>query len=334
MRDPSFFRRLTFFSHFSREQLEKLSSCVSEDRYATEELVVEHEEDSHDAYIVHRGRVGVEHETPYGRFSLARLGEGELFGETSFIDRRPRSSTVRALEDLELYRLSPLPLAAAFEGDQPFEIAIYWAFWKSVSRKLRSTNERLADFFTRSGEIPDSRPFQESDERPDFRIDLQAKRQLFLEQKLSTMEINFLSSLSKEEKLSEGEVIFREGDVGDAMYVVLEGRVMISKSIPGAGEEALAFLERGDYFGEMALIDNKPRSADATAHRGGAVVLAIPREVLDGILRVDKLTSRRLLKILCTLIAGRLRSLDEKLIGWYILSGGGMDGEERGGGGG
>ena len=65
------------------------------------------------------------------------------------------------------------------------------------------------------------------------------------------------------------------------MYVVLEGRVMISKYIPGAGEEALAFLERGDYFGEMALIDNQPRSADAKAHDGGAVVLAIPRDVLN-----------------------------------------------------
>ena len=54
------------------------------------------------------------------------------------------------------------------------------------------------------------------------------------------------------------------------MYVVLEGRVMISKRIPGAGEDALAFLERGDYFGEMALIDDENRSASATAHDDGA----------------------------------------------------------------
>ena len=70
-------------------------------------------------------------------------------------------------------------------------------------------------------------------------------------------------------------MIFREGEKGNEMYVVLEGRVMISKYIPGAGEEALAFLERGGYFGEMALIDNEPRSADAKAHEGGAVVLVI-----------------------------------------------------------
>jgi CRP/FNR family cyclic AMP-dependent transcriptional regulator len=104
--------------------------------------------------------------------------------------------------------------------------------------------------------------------------------------------------------------------------VVLEGRVMISKFIPGAGEEALAFLERGGYFGEMALIDNETRSADAKAHEGGAVVLVISREVLEGILDINKVSSIRLLTILCNLVASRLRELDDKIIGWFIIAGG------------
>lgn len=330
MTDPDFFRRLSFFSHFSEDQLGRLSTCVVAGRHAAGTVLVKKGEDSQDAFILREGRVGVEQDTHYGRFTLARLGAGELFGETSFIDRGPRSSTVRAIEDCEVFRLSPLALAAAGEDDQGFEIAVYWAFWKSLSRKLRKTNERLAEFFTRTGKPSESKPFLEDGETADFRVDLAAKRKLFLEQKLSSMEINFLSSLSREEKLSDGQVVFREGDVGDKMYVVLDGRVMISKSIPGAGEEALAFLERGDYFGEMALIDNQPRSADARAHQGGAVVLAIPRDVLEGILDIDKVTSKRMLKILCSLIAKRLRALDEKIVGWFILSGGaGLDGSDE-----
>ena len=106
------------------------------------------------------------------------------------------------------------------------------------------------------------------------------------------------------------------------MYVVLEGKIMISKEITGAGEEALAFLERGDYFGEMALIDREPRSAQAKAHDDGAVVLGISREVLEGILDIQKVSSLRLLRLLCQMIAKRLREVDEKLIGWFIFSAG------------
>lgn len=116
--------------------------------------------------------------------------------------------------------------------------------------------------------------------------------------------------MSKEKKLASNEHIFRAGEKGDHLYVVLEGRVMISKEIVGAGEEALAFLERCDYFGEMALIDQQPRSADAKAHSEGAVVLAISSEVLEGILDIQKVSSLRLLSLLCRLVAKRLRKID------------------------
>ena len=117
-------------------------------------------------------------------------------------------------------------------------------------------------------------------------------------------------------------MLFREGDPGDAMYVVLDGKVRISKMIPGVGEEALMILERGAFFGEMALIDNLPRSADARAHERGAVVLRIPRDVLEQLLDIRKVSSIRLLRLLCELVAARLRELDDKLVGWHILSGG------------
>jgi CRP-like cAMP-binding protein len=61
-------------------------------------------------------------------------------------------------------------------------------------------------------------------------------------------------------------VIFRNGEPGDCCYIVLNGAVRISKFLPHIGEEALAVLKPGDYFGEMALIDSSPRSAGAIAN--------------------------------------------------------------------
>ena len=65
--------------------------------------------------------------------------------------------------------------------------------------------------------------------------------------------------------LEAGEVIFREGDPGDLLYLVGEGSVRISKSGRGGEQETLSVIQPGNFFGEMALLDGQPRSASATA---------------------------------------------------------------------
>ena len=315
-------RRWETFSHFTDEQLTQLARCASRAHYADGSTIVKEGEPSQEAYLIESGGVRIQRKTPYGLFSLAALDAGTLFGETAFVDRIPRSGSAVTTGDTELIALNPDALNAEMELDPRFKLALYWAFWKSLSAKLRQTNENLTQFFSETGKPPNAEPAMPLETSGEFRVDLASKRKLFQEQKLSNLEINFLTSLSKERKYGPNQVIFREGEMGNEMYVVLEGRVMISKYIPGAGEEALAFLERGGYFGEMALIDNQPRSADAKAHEGGTVVLVIPREVLEGILDIHKLSSIRLLTILCNLVASRLRELDDKIIGWFIIAGG------------
>jgi CRP/FNR family transcriptional regulator, cyclic AMP receptor protein len=325
-------RRWDVFSHFTDGQLEQLGGHVTRVRVPAGANVVREGDVTQVAYLVESGSVSIQRRTPYGLFSLATLEPGQIFGETSFVDQQARSVDVVAVTDADLVALNPASLVPLTDSDQRLAVALYWTFWKGLSRKLRLTNEVLTRFFgtgEKAAPQPELDPAGEADPGG-VRVDLASKRKLFQEQKLSNLEINFLASLSREKKFRPQQVMFREGDEADEMYVVLEGRVMISKQIPGAGEEALAFLERGDYFGEMALIDNQPRSADAKAHDEGAVVLAIPREVLTGILDIQKLSSLRLLKILCTLVATRLRELDDKVVGWYILAGGSAGGSRQG----
>lgn len=315
-------RKVELLAHFSDEQIEQLSLCTSRVRYPEGTTVVKEGEMTFDAYLVDRGEIRIHRDTPYGTYVLAELGAGELFGETSFVDQSPRSGDALVVAETDLFPFNSVALSAMTERDRRFTLSLYWTFWKSLSRKLRRANESLGRFDFGGGDPPPPPTSATAAEPADFRVGLPAKRDLFREQKLSSLEINFLSTLSKEKRLAAGEVLFREGDPGDHLYVVLEGQVRISKSLSGAGEEALAIMGRGDYFGEMALIDEQPRSADARAHDDGAVVLAIPSDALRNILDPGKVSSLRLLKILCGLIAKRLREINDKLVSWFIFSGG------------
>ncbi len=299
-----------------------LSQYVSVETFKKDTQIFDKDDAARAAYIVARGKISIQLATPYGPYHLAELGPGEVFGENGYVDGGPRSSQAFSTESTDLLILEPDRLRPLLEQDMPLEAALFWAFWHSLSRKLRAANDKAVNLFAK-GEDPNAGgdTLESRIDTGSFQLQLGAKRQLFQEQKLSTMEINFLSSLSRERKVAAEEVVFREGDLGDKMYVVLDGRVRISKHI-GDGEEALGFAERGDYFGEMALIDEQPRSATATAHDKGAVLLSIPRDVLRGLIDVNRLSSTRLLKILCRLISKRLREVDDKLFTWFMFSGG------------
>lgn len=314
-------REIDYFSHFTEAHFRQLESCASRSRFPPGSLVVGEGDASLEAYVLCSGSIRLQRETSYGQFTLATLYAGDLLGEISFVDQQVRSVDAYTETDVEVLVLNPVALSTLTERDHSFTVALYWAIWKSLSKKLRTTNERLRRFFTDTPP-PLPTPIPHNEPSGEFKLDIEVKRAVFREQKLSNMEINFLASLSKAKKLAPDEVLFREGDPADRMFIIIDGRIMISKVIPGAGEEALAFLERGDFFGEMALIDGEPRSADAKADATGALVLSIRREVLEKILDIRRVSSIRLLKLLCSLTAKRLREVNEKIIGWYILSGG------------
>ncbi len=106
---------------------------------------------------------------------------------------------------------------------------------------------------------------------------------------------------------ADNEVIIREGDKGDAMFVVQTGKVRITKNTP-SGEVMLALLEAGTIFGEMALFDNIRRSATASA-AGPARVLSIDKKKLFKTIHRDPTL---VFKIMSTLSA-RVRQLNQEV---------------------
>jgi CRP-like cAMP-binding protein len=151
-------------------------------------------------------------------------------------------------------------------------------------------------------------------------MDSQPLRRCPLFQTLSSAQLGKIAALATVRDLPGGAPIFKEGDAGAEMFVVVSGRVRISKMVKGVGEEALSILDAGAYFGEMAMIDDAPRSADALAHTPCALAV-IRREDLDQLMFVDKDLAYVLLWTFVRTLSARLRETNDKIQGFFAMTG-------------
>jgi CRP-like cAMP-binding protein len=109
-----------------------------------------------------------------------------------------------------------------------------------------------------------------------------------------------------EKQLQPGEVLFNEGDRGEIMYLIREGKIKITKG-KGDEEKTLAVLKEGDFFGEMAIIDGSPRSAGAVA------VTPVSLLVIDKESFKEKLSVNPLIEYVLETLTRRLRTADEQI---------------------
>ncbi len=151
-------------------------------------------------------------------------------------------------------------------------------------------------------------------------MDAASLRACPLFQTLSSEQVRRIAAIATRREVPGGTALFVEGSSCDEMYVLLAGKVRISRRLPGVGEEALAILEPGAYFGEMAMVDDSPRSADALAHTGCAVAV-IKREELEQLMFVDKDMAYVLLWTFVRTLSVRLREMNEKIQGFFAMTG-------------
>jgi CRP-like cAMP-binding protein len=144
-------------------------------------------------------------------------------------------------------------------------------------------------------------------------MDVSMLRDIELFADLSTPALTEVVALTTTRDFKPSERIFQEGDDGDAMYMILSGEVRISKDIPGVGEEALAFLQEGAYFGEMSLVGAEaPRSATAIA--GSPLKVArLSRADFHKLLDENKPVAVEILTSFVSTLAERLRASNDKL---------------------
>ena len=150
-------------------------------------------------------------------------------------------------------------------------------------------------------------------------MDLKLLKQAAIFQDLDDGELARVAEVCREQKFAVGQHVFKEGEPGNRMFIISEGDVRISRTIPGSGEEALAVLKPGASFGEMAIFDRSERSTDAIANTS-CTLLTISRSDFELLLDFNRDIAYKVLWSVVRLLSARLRVTNDNLRSFLAMS--------------
>ena len=136
-------------------------------------------------------------------------------------------------------------------------------------------------------------------------------RKVVVFQDLDDTSLETLVPLLQRKKFRAGQVIFREADEADALYIVVEGRVVVSKHVLGDVDHVLTRFGPGDFFGEMGLFDLAPRSASAQAELH-TILLGLERDIFHQLLNNHPQMAARICYRMVAVFIQRLRATNEQ----------------------
>ncbi len=114
-----------------------------------------------------------------------------------------------------------------------------------------------------------------------------------------------IAALLEEVDIEAGETIIEKGDLGDCMYIIVEGEVKVHD-----GENTLNHLASGDVFGEMAVLDSEPRVASVTAVTNTSL-LRLAQEPLYDLTDEQPEVARRIIRVLSRHLRARIQDMNE-----------------------
>jgi CRP-like cAMP-binding protein len=131
--------------------------------------------------------------------------------------------------------------------------------------------------------------------------------------KLSSRELSSLFNIIHNRSYIKGEIIFHQGDPGIGLYVIRNGEVKIERKLDSNENIELAKFKDGDFFGELALVDDEKRSASAVAEKDVKLAVIFKPDLDDFISRFPK-KGVKILQGISHVIAVRLRQMNEEVI--------------------
>ncbi|MBI5055466.1 MAG: cyclic nucleotide-binding domain-containing protein [Nitrospirae bacterium] len=240
---PNILKLYSYFSHLSDGALGALSLKLEIVELPEGAVIIREGSPADSFYLVEKGEVEVFKSTKWGqeaRITSLKCGEG--FGEMALLTCSPRFTSVTAKTDVKLYKL--------YKKDFDEIVQIDSAISCIMGTKAHAYSEY--------NKIKTLQPFA-----------------LLEPEKMFALSDKFV-----EKNYAFGEDIIREGEVGDAYYVVKSGKVAVIKKENRESPEQVAVLSEGEGFGEEALISGKRRSATCRAIED-TVVLSLSRSDFD-----------------------------------------------------
>lgn len=142
--------------------------------------------------------------------------------------------------------------------------------------------------------------------------DVKLLKELEIFKDLSSFEILKVAKLLQSRSFAEGNKIVNQGEEGDSLFIVKSGKVIVTRENGKGKEETLATLGIGDHFGEIALIDEQPRSANVSAE-SNSKLLQIKKEDLDKLLSKNVDIAMKIYKAFAVALCKRLRDTNETI---------------------
>lgn len=303
--------------------------------------IVYFEDDKDDKiYILQSGTIILTSIDPETKITVTnQVKPGEFFGVKSALGRFPREETATVLQDSQVIALTVPEFEKNFSGNKQIIMKMLRVF----SAQLRQIHKRIEQILNSTPESPQAgmlavaKSFFEDEEFVScYDVCLKylkrfpqspyiahvkklfAASQMYLERRgmpkyeapedgglgaLKQFELSAFERFAK--KYAPGQVVISEFEPGDTFYLIQRGSVQLMKYVNGT-EKNLDILKPGEFFGEMAILDNSPRSATCMA-KTSVKCLEFSKENFESIVTGNAVLALNLLKLFCKRIYDQRR---------------------------
>ncbi len=275
-------------------------------------VYIEGQKDSKTFYIVRQGKLQIQRDFNVLEDENPILNVGDFFGVVSCMSAHPRDESAKALVDSVVISILRDHFGALIQKNAPIAMKII----RSFSKKLRYFDKEIARLTLQE---------KESEEDPKFLFDIGeyyfnqneydksayafqqflkycpadervTQAQVRLKQMNKPFEAQEVPSQGLAKMYAADQMIFSEHEPGEDLYIIQQGKVKITKIINNQ-EVLLAVLQPGDIFGEMALLENKPRSASAISY-GDSVMLVVNKSNFESMVVAKPQIASKLIQLL------------------------------------